>query len=700
MAKNKNIDPSGNSSSRFEDNLLYKRLTRLGSFKTSVIEHKTEVVPGQLKPVLITSFLKSKDYLVREYSTNIDEAYKETLMEYLSVPAVRSEVYSVISDRDQLINIFNEAACSKNGYVRPNSAMSNYIIIQKAVDTLGLSHQSTIVLSIMITLAFKQWGLLGANTPIVSFNVLDKVKTDQKQVIIEMQKSNARLIVEQIHFFSLSAFLSDRIASVSIQSMVDTFINSLATFRVMLQNMRKTDEALESVLPRIKAFITDQIEHNYKDVGEKGFIEDPVFRELASNVDLIRMAMEQSELRPLTPPYLWREHDSILKEALRSSPLIDFVDIAGMSKSYTFTKVRNSLNKVKYIVATRNLKSDCIVDSFYETKCGEYSEYDAFDRLGGIVNTVSAWANTITSVDLHNLVVSVISSIVGKDSKTYMVELGLDDNDIEMLALGLCKSVSWSNSANKFVYHVSATDYSDVTDMVDGIVTDFSTTDPKLALACVVNDTIGSDWISYGQNLTLKRGHRYSKIDLYLNKDFKTSLPLNIAFKESFSSPDLYVYSEDISIAELFRLDLGYNIISLLPVSALPIVALLRSTFRELYKHVKTEYVDDSVVNSNDNIERFISLHLARFIGQRFDKLKDNMVVNSLVQSIKYRMRSNPTLLSAKLSDGAFYANKLVSNLVSVGMVIFLMERFGFIESYEDFEDVNKYLTLYYSELT
>lgn len=282
---------------------------------------------GFLRPLTLSTVLIPRDYVIEEFSTDMHEKYKEFLVHLLLKANVREDIYTILGARDTIQALIRECLGTANGTVRVHNPLTNYNIVNRTIResksiTGSFSAESAKALSIILCAVFKDWGFLSGNIPIVSFEAKDKVDVVKSALILEMQRAHIRTLVSEIKVFPISDFI-DRFGQTTTESLADVFISSFASTRVALANLRKTDFALNLILPRIKAYVLGKVEEYYKNALERATFADPTFISLATNFTLVSMALEESvAFRPAEAVYFWREYDAMLHAGIAASPYV------------------------------------------------------------------------------------------------------------------------------------------------------------------------------------------------------------------------------------------------------------------------------------------------------------------------------------------------------------------------------------------
>lgn len=656
-----------------------RSLNTLGVHEVS--KHVSVPFSNVYKKVELNTFLHySPNFIDVRTTDNIDAS---AISKAFVDKATRVRVIELLGDISQLSSLLDEILVTKNKQVRLENAMTDVTLIAEKVnkmfgkDTIGT--QFAIVM--IIGRALKNHGLLLSSSPIA--NILDD----------SVSPVDLPEITKFIHEnFLIGALVDMRFKRID-GSVTNTMLiasniaDAMAEFRMRLISLDSLDEAINSVIPRVRAYILKDLETVYT-ASEINMMMNPDFQMLCSNYDIVKLALAQSQTKPMVHASFWREHDKLLVSALTN--LTGKVNISSANSfidMFSFTRVKDKIGRAKALILTQNEQHVKNIRCIYTTKVGSFSEFRDYPIMEAPLTTLSNWFNSELNTNMITSMFDVMANqFIFTESNPHNVVIGdVDSIKLEKLAVILADEVYVSSEDGSLLYKV------DISKGVDGLVdypVVFFSKDVHSVLFCLGRPMTGKTVVDYSAQVPLKSGVRYLNLAGYTDQIGNNQITVPTMCYDKQGSKLRVNISLKLSDA------LGFAVPPSLALACHRGAAQLCNMFNEMYIALSTYTADSSGRKSFKDSKEMIELILARALGEKVRKLHNDPFIIGVANLIRDSLMSNDEVLR----DALFYDTKLDFSIKSAA-VLFVIKLFGALEDSNLFsstyaELIDKYLAL------
>lgn len=624
----------------------YEDMYRYISSSFTKVKYTNPTLKGSLNPITLNTILLPENIEFEFTSTSLNKKHLDTLSTLFLDEKIRTTIAVKLGDRELVRDLIALSIDSRNGQYRANSRNANYYTVNKAtIQKLpGLSSKERIAINILLLMALDKWKLISEDVNLVSISRVDLSEIDYQVLGKEIVRSHARELVDNITIEEYK-FDSER---GTVAALADLFVRSINLLRQSFVNLANICNALDSVLPRIKAYVLNKIESNYQEIDDRKFVDSAIFKNLASNATLVRMALAQDLMRPTSVSYHWDRHDADLELALQNGRYVKMVDVKAVLDSVTIEKIYSGSNKLQYVIVGKNFKNSYVSSGYHQLKSGPFSSFFNYDNLTNVLQYPIKWLNSITSLDSIKMTANALQNTINDSDDVYINLIGFRDNDpmLDMLALALSKTV-YVSSDGTFYFTMNANNAADLDTLIPHTLLDTSllTTDKLLAIAVNSDVYYGVRYRDLSSGLDIENSVEYQSSSFLFTSDHRTKRKFKLTLAQNRNKASDHILDIDASLMSLYNIDSKFDTVIDKNIGASIALLTLGNCILELKKHMATTTGQD---DGNDARDRIIGTYLKRLYSVCLTDV--NLV--SISETVKYNLsRKNKDIILSKLSN-------------------------------------------------
>lgn len=675
---------------KISDNRVLSQIIRENTTILKEIKHEFDEGASDIdiKRLDILTTIVPISMSIRHQNLSIKDDVSNTFVDLMCIENSRNQLLKFISSRKEVISVFKEVTYSKNGILRMDTAQTSLNMLLEGIDKSTILSDSGAkhLAIILIQLAFRSWGILANAFSICTLSVLSKRNVDKLILSEELKKSEIANFFRDIKFLPIQD-LQGITKSASIENLADVFVQSLSNLKSFIISINSLDDCLDCILPRIKAYIYDNIEEHYEDHYEKETFKSPIFSMFATNLTLIKLALVYPSFRPVSPAYSWSSYDVKLKDTIYSSKTITIKNIAEEVMNYKISRIGSSKNNLKMVMVSKpgdNIDMPKIYSKLEFDKSIELIPYNKYDQILNLIYKGCSFLNTYGA---HQLAESTLASMIDEDTKESILYIGIDISyDLDVLAAAMSDAVFINIQTGKLFFSISNKSNNNL--RYSQIDQTWLTSDPSLVIFATSSNCETKEKLSLNKNFEPQVDTKYDKISDVMDNALDVDKTISVDIKLGKSTE--LKYSENVSFQSLFFPEKKEDLVYIHNLQL----------FRELLNFNNTISIIEKFVESyyNASDKRYMNYKIANNLGPKFDSIINDFYIKSLVTVLKHRIRENndkPNLIS----NSAIMKQKLINGMISLGMFNFILENIIHSElSTSLTQGLTKYIKTYYME--
>lgn len=630
----------------------------------------TVSIPKTVQGVSDYTSVDIRSFLVRtKYSLDLiqsEDNDNKALAKLLSPEFCRNQLIEIFYAQKRLVDMFKRITGASQDTMRTQFSLTTFPIIDAMVKVSFdyASPDTRFVLSILVYRFMKSLGCVYNESNVCYPNRSD---ITIRSVLAYDMTLNA--------LSSVSVPNSLR-GTVSATMLAEVFQQSHARMLSILRNTQQIDIAYTSVLARVKAVVTRQINEIYS-ADEIGFMNSAVFDKLRSNYNIVMEAMSQNTVRPISSSLYWNHHDDLVNDAL--SNLDDFVitdDYRKFISAYALRTLNSSALAGVILGLNEQIANTAVSVTGYERI--NTVEYYPISFMQDIDRLVHRWVSLNPGLNTVRELIGLSSPHVNNNIKPFILDVSsISDIDFNMLATSYTGKVGFTKEGQPiWVLDLKGNILTYIPDRIVSV-----TTDPFMVILNMHNNDyegnmhIDSLLLNGNVNMT-----RFSKMlpmrKVKLNRDL-SPFTFNIDFGlglvkviDKSSASDIL----GVSFSSYQHILVDDNAISM-TVSALSIFDIIQKVLVHL--NLKDHLLSFAVYTQNVK-------HILRLV----DHIKDETVFKSFLYSYRQYIitnaidgkgSANDALLAIR--DGSIYANKTANDQLQFAAILKLLMIYGLLDA-------------------
>lgn len=684
----------------------------------SLVNLEMSMLTGDHVPLQINTALIPKCYKTVLISNDVND--DKGLAKLLVSEKNRAFLIKVIADETKLSQILAIACVTKNDSVRLNTPISDYYLVSKAVNEVygkegGASITEKTVLSILLYRAMLKWQMIAQDRRVATV-LHEKAENIGESVLrSEVMLDQALRIVTSINFRTVSG----EKGYTNIKVLAALFADSMASVVPQLENLNRFQSAFQSVLARVYAFVTKRVAENYAP-EERFFIERPNFLFLASNISIIRMAVDNTMLRPLSNAMFWDEQDAIIYDALLNNSLFEVVNLPKYRERFAMTRLVSSRGTLSGVIVSKLIENNDNYETYYKMEFDKLAEFAPFSLTQEHDSLLTSLLKTFKSDGAHIMASSLMESIISDDISKIIMTLGLNnEQELDNLAAAFADRVLIDTKSNLLTFTKTLEKNQSNLQFCDFFPEYITTENAKTLLLAIAHDYIGKDrFVSeVGYKPMIKT--KYSNAHIIVSNTLKSEVNLELLYSYDYQSDTVKTWNVTTSFNDLLKLDITTPIVTsrieLLSASLRKFINLSRLFNEKKFllagitahaeSEVKYEDMGDAerammkqIEKISSSVNYVVQVRSCAFVESLIKLATDNsyfkMINHNLLSQFVSAVRSHPKKF-ADIKSGNIYADELLKQLFTYGTVnalLLLSGVYNYQDGEADYEYMNKLL--------
>lgn len=650
-------------------------------------------------PVLFNSYLDFTPATIDKIETGFDNLNQLAI--YFADPDVRKSIEEAIADSEFIEELISSVVNAGNRNIRLGSPLVEFRSIFDAVSATRVRLSNGEAKQVMIFLlrsAFKKWDLLYQDKTVIRLNLRKRTNVTST-ITTEINVAFAEKALSNLSFESING---DNRGYTTAGILATSFQNSLEKLRHAIIAMTQNDLALSCLMPRLKSYLLRDMSSYTKE--QMTSFTNATFLSLAGNATIAMLALDEHVPMTTTVPELyWANYDELLLSVLQTSSVVKWCALSRILNKYSLQVIRDYTNKRKYVVVSRNIKSQDKLNSYYRMKAGSFDEYVAFNSVDKITSIFTEWSNKITSYTINELASNVLSSFTYTDEKEKICLIGCDVNDeadnftdmeLKLLAMALADSIRIRklDHSGSIEFLIDVYKDSDTSTEFKDLPRQLVTTNVKTVLFTKAKNHKGEDFDIADLSLELLPGKKYHQSAYMVQSNFSREIPLRLSYLKRDTTGEILRFTDFITFSELFQLDIPEYISQEKPFVSSLIMSLLFKTRDVIYDSLiqrgvttEQEFLLSTKVSRSfgniwgqliDNNElRMISDHVLGIYEAEYSKLgRKSLTYNPVTKD--WTTSTGSSLL--KESKGWRY-NITIKDKITFDVIYYLLQVYGFV---------------------
>lgn len=634
----------------------------------------------------VNSFLSSPSHLIELRTSDSQDV--TSLARLLVEREVRTTVIELLGDISKISQLLDDILITKNKQVRLDNPLTDVnIIADRVVARYGdVSANVQFAMIVIMLRALKQWQLVVGNTVLAVLRDRISISSNYDDILHNIHETYLAGLISQLRFKTLSG------GTTNTMLLASNIADAMTEIRLRLIALDNLVEAFASVLPRVRAYITANIEGVYT-ASEASMFGGSDFLALASNLDICGLALSQSMEKPSTHSSFWLEHDKLVYGAITNGDsYITYITPNSVVSKWRVAKIFDKIRKIKGLVVSRAQRTMADASVSFLTSVGQLSEVRKYSPLEAPSLAISNWIrNELNTDSFSSLCLTISSQFVFTSTQPHIIMIGRQPvEDIGNLAAALADAVYVDKREGRLIYKVVQN--AENSCVVDSVPPTFFTDNPMLVLLCKAqeNDSVVQEDLAI--TVPLSDRFRYMNIN-----EFGTPLSDDqiITYVKCYSSNGEEMNVKiPISISSI----LGFTVPSKLLVTSNEGISVAIKQLILLYNNMAM-YTGDE--NGKKGVKRFqvskemLSLIFSRFLGDKVQKMFNDPFILGVSNQLRELLRNQPGIIRDVL-----YYDRNIEMSIKAGALLFtlklldsnLRENEAFDTIYTDL--INKYISL------
>lgn len=352
---------------------------------------------------------------------------------------LRSSVIEILGTRSKTEKLLADVTVTQNGQFSTNSDSISFDICEDRILNSSLSVNPTIalILANLLTPFRLTYGLAARSFTVKTIEQDDKVYPGKQEIIAELKENIIKKMLDDIDW----SFMQDKgKKKESISYIAAGYESQFLILERNLARLKKFERDFENVLVLIKSFVAKDYTHYTPEEIE--FFSENSFLALATNITLIREAMDIKFSRPTSGYVFWMDAVNNLNSVISSSECYRMVEIAKIKELYTLSHVETSGIR-KGIILSRNMSESTNLGIYHSRAVGNGGLVKLTKDKGAenFLNPIFTKLKAIDSAKIHEFASSSLSNVVTRDTRSFIHELNVSSEELEYIAASLSDKV-------------------------------------------------------------------------------------------------------------------------------------------------------------------------------------------------------------------------------------------------------------------
>lgn len=588
----------------------------------------------------------------------------------LSDETTRKEVLSVIQDGTQIRQIIELISGAKYGVFATDTDSVSFEIVRKRLfEEMKYSIEATYVVANLFTPFRTIMGLAAASYQIQTLTADSAIYPKKADVIRELEIQMLETAISEIDF----SFIKNDKKKIGVGDIATKYERALYPLVMKFQLLAGIKRNYETVLALVRSYVLKDFD-NYSP-EELAFFDEERFLALATNISIVKHALESKTSRPAIGSTFWLQSVEKIGLGIAASSKYNIIEIGTVREFYTISSTSDLRGLKNGLIISRNLAERSLLKTYRKANVGEdfiklYEDKTTEAVLGGIYSTLG----TLDSTKIHHFVVKALQNVAAPDGDYVMYTMNVPSNELEYLGIIFAQSVLLDRdlAKNKFnlIYQIN-TEGSLIADELSTFFSYGLVTDPMVALF-YTSDFEGKRSITIDNNPISDVKHT-----LFHNVDEILTEKLGGSVKFKFTTGSTTVTPE-WELAELTGLVDLEDIHAASPLIGSILFDQLISSYNHLVIYYTSRYSGDRKDSDNSEIKYALDNLHRQFLGLIAPILKTRDIDHLLSSAISQIW--NGGLVKGTRFGSSILMEDRVKVELRVRLMIFVAIKLGFIK--------------------
>lgn len=590
----------------------------------------------------------------------------------LSEEKVRKEVLEIIQDGTQIRSIIELISGARYGIFATDTDSVSFEIVRKRLfDELKYSVETTYVIANLFTPFRTIMGLAAASYQIQTLKADRVIYPSKDDVIRELEIQLIETAVNDIDF----SFIKNDKKKIGVGDVATKYERALYPLVMKFQMLNGIKRNYETVLALVRSYVLKDFD-NY-DQEELAFFEEERFLALATNISIVKHALETKDSRPAIGSTFWIQSTERIGLGIASSSKYDIIEIGTVREFYTISSTTDLRGFKNGLIISRNLAEHSQLKTYRVNKVGTdfmklYEDKTTEAVLGGVYSTLT----TLDSAKIHSFVVKALQNVAAPTNDYVMYTMNVPTDELEYLGIIFSEGVLLDRDLVKnnfnFIYQIN-TEGSLIADELSTFFSYGLVTDPMVSLF-YTNDFVGKRCITVNNNPIAD-----VKNTLFHNVDEILTEKLGGSVKFKFTTGSTTVTPE-WELAELTGLVDLEDTHAAIPLVGSILFNQLISSYNHLttYYNTKMKHDDKDKQNGGADIRYAIENLNSQFLSLIAPILKTKDIDHLLSSAVSQIW--NGGLVKGTRFGSSILTEDRVRVELRIRLMIFVAIKLGFIE--------------------
>lgn len=393
---------------------------------------------------------------------------------------VRDEVISVMQDGIRIREIIEAISGAKYGvFATDTDSISFEIVRDRLTEILPISQAAIYVVSNFFTPFRTIMGLMAPSYVIQKMVAKKDIYPSKDSLIEELIFQQIETAVTELDF----SFLKNDKKKLGVGDIAGRYERAFHSLAMKFQSLNSIERKYNAVLALVRSYVLKEFD-GY-DPEELSFFQEDRFLNLASNITIVKHALEEANGRPLIGNSFWLSAIETIGLGLASSKMYSVIEIGTIREFYTITSIDDVRDFKQGLIISRNLKENTSLKAYRSMEVGKdltklYEDKTVEAALNGIYTTLAS----LDSKAIHNFVHRSLQNVATPDNKYALYTMNTPANELEYMAIIFSKGLMISADVNnnfKFIYEIDISN-SRIADELKTVFSVGLVTDPLVSL--------------------------------------------------------------------------------------------------------------------------------------------------------------------------------------------------------------------------
>lgn len=371
-------------------------------------------------------------------------------------PQIRNEVISVMQDGVILGQIIEAISGARYGvFATGTDSISFEIARERIGQILGsrFQHETIYVVTNFFTPFRTILGLSATSYIIQKMVPKVSVYPSKEELIKDLELQMIESAINDVSF----DFIKNDKSKMGVGDLTSKYERAFASLAIRFQNLAGIARKYEAVLALVRSYVLKDFSSYSPE--ELSFFEEERFLSLATNITIIKHALETTLTRPAIGYTFWLQSIESIGMGISSSNKYAVIELGTVREYYTITSTTDVRELKNGLVISKNLKENTNLRAYRSlpvtgnlTKLYEDKTVDS--ALGGIYSALA----TLDSSRIHKFVVDALQNAANPDSKYILYMMNLPQDELEYMAIvfakGLLITTDSEEKGYSFIYEV------------------------------------------------------------------------------------------------------------------------------------------------------------------------------------------------------------------------------------------------------